>query len=58
MPDKLTDAQRRQKDVAYQRELAMLIDQRTQEFWVTIGKMKAQISALEEYSDRMKVLHE
>ena len=58
MPDNLTAAQRRQVESGRRQDLEQLVDERTQEFWVTIGKMQAQISALEEYSDRMKVLHE
>jgi len=58
MPDKLTAAQRTQIETGRHHDLEALVDERTNEFWVTIGKMKAQISALEEYSDRMKVLHE
>ena len=58
MPDKLTAAQRRQIETGRHQDLEALVNERTQEFWITICQMQAQISALEEYADRMKVLHE
>jgi hypothetical protein len=59
MPDDLyTAAQWTQIQSSKTHDLEALLNERTQEFWVTIGKMKSQISELEEYSARMKVLHE
>jgi|TARA_B110000285_G_scaffold100627_1_gene114631 hypothetical protein len=58
MPDNLTAAQRKQIESGRRQTLEQLVDERTHEFWVTIGEMKDQIKTLEEHAGRMKVLHE